>query len=98
LGFAETLNRVRETIGNNDAELVKATRQVEAFRGVISLTGNNLDLHKKALSEIGKESGNFAKAYVTNANTLETAQNQLSSSFTLLVENFESEFGTLEQT
>lgn len=98
LGFAETLNRVRETIGNNDAELVKATRQVEAFRGVISLTGNNLDLHKKALSEIGKESGNFTKAYQTNANTLETAQNQLSSSFTLLVENFESEFGTLEQT
>lgn len=98
LGFAETLNRVRQTIGNNDAELVKATRQVEAFRGVISLTGNNLDLHKKALSEIGKESGNFTKAYKDNSKTLEVAQNQLSSSFTLLVENFEAKFATLEQT
>ena len=97
LGFAETISRVRQEIGKNDAELVKATRSVDGYRGIISLTGDNLDLHKKALSEIGKESGNFAKAYVANANTLETAQNQLSSSFTLLVENFESEFGTLEQ-
>lgn len=98
LGYGQTLEKLRTAIGNNDAELVKAFRSTEAFKGVLSQTGVNLASFNKAMEDSAKSAGMSEKAYQTNANTLEIAQNQLSNSFTLLVENFESEFGTLEQT
>lgn len=93
LGFGQTLEALRNSIGDNDAEMVKAFRSTEAYKGVLSQTGTNLDLFKKSLEEVTKSQGDAAKAYEINAQAFGVSTQKLSSAVTLFANTIESKTG-----
>lgn len=94
-GFIGALQRVREAFHGQDQELVKALRQIEAYNGLLSLTGDNAEEAAKAQDELAKSSGAMGNAYRKNAETLENALNSLKASAVALVEEMEGSLGLI---
>lgn len=95
-GLVETLNRVESAYRGNDAALIKALRSSEAFNGVLSVTGRNLESTKTAVDGIATSSGQMDGAFKENANTLENSLNKIKATTIHLVETIESSFGILD--
>lgn len=95
LGYGEVLNRVRKYYDGNDAALVKAFRSSEAYNGVLATTGRNSDKAADALNNLKGASGNMAKAFAVNSDTLGTAIESVKTSAILLVEQMESSMGII---
>lgn len=94
-GLVDTLQAVRSAYDGNDSALVKALRSSEAYNGVLSMTGANLNTVKKATDDVRDSSGSMGKAFKENSATLENALNSLKSSSISLVEQMESSFGVI---
>jgi TP901 family phage tail tape measure protein len=97
LGFVETLQAVRTAYDGNDSALVKALRSSEAYNGVLSVTGANLEKVKTATDGVSNSTGAMANAFDVNSNTLENSLNSLRASAVGLVEMIESSFGVFEK-
>lgn len=95
LGYAETLNKIREALNGNDAELFKAMRSSEAFNGILSTTGENAKTTAKFTDNLKDSTGNLSSAYKTNADTLGIALISVKNAATGLVEQMEGSFGII---
>lgn len=94
-GLIGTLEQVRQAYDGNDSALVKALRSSEAYNGVLSVTGRNLEEVRKATQGVGEATGMMGKAHKENANTLENSLNSLKASVVTLVETMESSYGII---
>lgn len=95
-GLVETLSRVEMAYRGNDAALVKALRSSEAFNGVLSVTGRNLESTKTAIDGVTNSSGQMGGAFAENANTLENSLSKIKAQAISLVEQMESSFGVIQ--
>jgi hypothetical protein len=94
-GLVNVLEEVRKKYAGNSAGLFQALRSVEAFRGVLGVTAENLAEVQKGQDSVRESSGMMAGAYKENSNTLENALHSLNGSAAGLVETMENSLGII---
>lgn len=97
IGYGQVLQNLKNLVGDNDLAFNKLFGRIEASNGVISQTGANFALFSKALDSSLNSAGMSADAAAKNSDTLGVSLTRLSSSFTLVMENFENRFHTLKK-
>jgi TP901 family phage tail tape measure protein len=94
-GFVGSLEQVRQRLAGNDLALFNASRGMEGYNGILSVTGENLKTVDEGLRALEESNGSSAKASAQNAATLENSINSLKAAAISLVETMEGSLGVI---
>ena len=85
LGLKGTLDKLKESVGGSDAELIKMFGSVEAGTAVLALTGSQADNFTAKTEAMAKAAGSTTKAFKIQQATVDAMMKKMNASFDVVM-------------